>query len=218
MGFLCIELVGEIGQDHFGFAWVSMICCLSLLLPNLFSSLVLLQGMNGEAYLELGTRNTNIPACCKSTRGGALVFQAGYHARKMTFKTHPNTYFSGMKIDPKYALVHAFLLICPSYPLKICHYDQKDTLFSQFCTFFVPLNDVRAYIAWSWKMTLITWIFLRGWYPTSNTSAPPPRQVKCILIVLCIKLATQVYFWHEMCHSLDCRWWYSGDIDTWMNC
>ena len=39
---------------------------------------------------------------------------------------------------------------------------------------FAPLNDVRAYIAWSWKTTLITWIFLRGWYPTSNTSGPPP--------------------------------------------
>ena len=25
------------------------------------------------------------------------------------------------------------------------------------------------------KQTLLTWIFLRGWYPTSNTSAPPPR-------------------------------------------
>ena len=24
---------------------------------------------------------------------------------------------------------------------------------------FAPLNDVRAYIAWSWKTTLITWIF-----------------------------------------------------------
>ena len=44
---------------------------------------------------------------------------------------------------------------------------------------FAPLNDVRAYIAWSWKTTLITWIFLRGWYPTSNTSAPPPGQTTC---------------------------------------
>ena len=24
---------------------------------------------------------------------------------------------------------------------------------------FAPLNDVHAYIAWSWKTTLITWIF-----------------------------------------------------------
>ena len=41
---------------------------------------------------------------------------------------------------------------------------------------FAPLNDVHAYIAWSWKTTLITWFFffffLRGWYPTSNTSGP----------------------------------------------
>ena len=37
---------------------------------------------------------------------------------------------------------------------------------------FAPLNDVHAYIAWSWKTALITLIFLRGWYPTLNASAP----------------------------------------------
>ena len=63
-----------------------------------------------------------------------------------------------------------FSLICPSCPFQNLSYDQKHTLFSSFA----PLNDVRAYIAWSWKTTLITWIFLRGWYPTSNTSGPPP--------------------------------------------
>ena len=40
--------------------------------------------------------------------------------------------------------------------------------------FLDTLNDVRAYIVWSWKTTLITWIFLRGWYPPWNTSGPPP--------------------------------------------
>ena len=32
----------------------------------------------------------------------------------------------------------------------------------------IPLNDVRAYIVWSWKTTLILWfffLFLRGWCP-----------------------------------------------------
>ena len=43
-----------------------------------------------------------------------------------------------MKIDPKYAFVHAFLLICPSYPLKICHYDQKHTIFPNFARFVHP--------------------------------------------------------------------------------
>ena len=52
---------------------------------------------------------------------------------------------------------------------------------------FAPLNDVRAYIAWSWKTTLITWIFLRGWYPTSNTSGPPGHITHCVCcIFLCL--------------------------------
>ena len=48
----------------------------------------------------------------------------------------------------------------------------KNTPFFWILLVFAPLNDVCAYIAWSWKTTLITWIFLRGWYPTSNTSGP----------------------------------------------
>ena len=46
-------------------------------------------------------------------QGGPLVFQAGYHPRKRTFKTHPNRIFFSMKIDPKYASLHAFFLVCP---------------------------------------------------------------------------------------------------------
>ena len=47
-----------------------------------------------------------------------------------------------------------------------------------FVRFSTPLNDVCMYIAWSWKKkkkkkTLITWIILWGWYPTSKTSACP---------------------------------------------
>ena len=49
----------------------------------------------------------------------------------------------------------------------------KNTHFFPILHVFAPLNNVRAYIAWSWKTTLIMWFFLRGWYPTSNTSAPP---------------------------------------------
>ena len=49
----------------------------------------------------------------------------------------------------------------------------KNTPMFQILHIFAPLNNVRAYIAWSWKTTLIMWLFLRAWYPTSNTSAPP---------------------------------------------
>ena len=40
---------------------------------------------------------------------GGTCIQAGYYPRKSTFKTHPKHIFSGMKIDPKYVFVHAFL-------------------------------------------------------------------------------------------------------------
>ena len=60
-----------------------------------------------------------------------------------------------------------------SFP-KICLYDQKHTLFSNFA----PLNDVRAYSAWSWKTTLITWIFGRAWYPLDIRVAPRAYELK----------------------------------------
>ena len=80
------------------------------------------------------------------------------------------TYFSGMKIDPKYAFLHAFFCHVLS---KICLYDQKTHLFFPILHVFAPLNDVRAYSAWSWKTTLITWIFGRAWYPPWHSNGPP---------------------------------------------
>ena len=72
---------------------------------------------------------------------------------------------------------HAFLLTFRHVLSKICPYDQKHTRFTPILQVFAPLNDVRAYIAWSWKTILTTWRFFfpRGWHPTSNTSASPPR-------------------------------------------
>ena len=35
----------------------------------------------------------------------------------------------------------------------------KNTPFFPILHVFEPLNDVLAYIAWSWKTTLITWFF-----------------------------------------------------------
>ena len=83
------------------------------------------------------------------------------------------TYFSGMKIYPNYAFLKAFFLICPSCPFQNKYIWPKTHPFFQFCTFLPPLNAVRAYSAWSWKTTLITWIFGRAWYPPWHSSGPP---------------------------------------------
>ena len=39
---------------------------------------------------------------------------------------------------------------------------------------FAPLNDVRAYIAWSWKTTLITWFFYEDDIQLQIQVPPPP--------------------------------------------
>ena len=52
-------------------------------------------------------------------------------------------------------------------------YMTKNTPFFPILHVFAPLNDVRAYSAWSWKTTLITWIFGRAWYPL-DIRVPPP--------------------------------------------
>ena len=102
----------------------------------------------------------------------------GYQARPWTHKKHPKliTYFSGMKIDPRYGFLHAFFLICLSCPFQNLSIWPKIHPFFQFCTFFAPLNDVCAYITWSWKTTLITWIFGWAWYPLDIRVPPPPDQ------------------------------------------
>ena len=52
-------------------------------------------------------------------------------------------------------------------------YVTKNTPLFPILHVFAPLNDVRAYIAWSWKTTLITRIFWRAWYPPWYLSARP---------------------------------------------
>ena len=53
-------------------------------------------------------------------------------------------------------------------------YMTKNTPFFPILHVFALLNDVPTYIAWSWKTTLITWIFGRAWYSPWHSSAPPP--------------------------------------------
>ena len=74
-----------------------------------------------------------------------------------------------MKIDPKYAFLHAFFLIYPSCPFQnVSIWPKTHPFFFPILHVFAPLNDVRAYIAWSWKTTLITWIFGRALYPLDH--------------------------------------------------
>ena len=53
-----------------------------------------------------------------SLAGGHLYFRLDIIVVKGLSKHTLYTYFSGMKIDPKYAFLHAFFLICRSCPFR----------------------------------------------------------------------------------------------------
>ena len=76
----------------------------------------------------------------------------------MTKKPHPFV-FRYENRPYKYVFLHAFFLICPP-----CHFQNfsiwlKTHPFFPILHVFALLNDIRAYIAWSWKTTLITFFF-----------------------------------------------------------
>ena len=79
---------------------------------------------------------------------------------------------------------------------KICQYDQKHTFFLQILHFFSPLNDVRAYIAWSWKTTLIMWFFFTRMISNFKYKCPPPRGY----MHMHTKLKLQRYVGPSLCH------------------
>ena len=72
--------------------------------------------------------------------GEALERQEGVSGLSMDAQKsmHLITYFSGMKIDPKYAFLQAFFLICPSCPFQNLSIWRKTHPFFQFCTFLYP--------------------------------------------------------------------------------
>ena len=125
-----------------------------------------LRGKKKKTYVDVINHHFNPP-------GGNLYFRLDIILVKGLSKHTLNTYFSGKKIDPKYAFFACVFLNFPYVLSKIVNMT-KNTPFFPFLHVFAPLNDVSEYIAWSWKTTLITWFFLRGWYPTLNTSALPP--------------------------------------------
>ena len=108
--------------------------------------------------------------------GGHVYFRLDIILVKGLSKHTLITYFSGMKINPKYVFLHPFFRICHHVLSKISQYDQKHVLFS-ILHVFAPLNNVRTYIAWSWKTTLITWIFFYEDDIQLQIQVPPPLGV-----------------------------------------
>ena len=96
----------------------------------------------------------------------------GVSDSSMDSQKAPYSLFSGMKKDPKYTFLHAFFLIWLSCSFQNLSIWPKTHFFSPILHVFAPLNGVRTFSAWSWKTTLITWIFGQAWYPLDIRVAP----------------------------------------------
>ena len=71
-------------------------------------------------------------------RGATWMARGGIRLVHGHTKSTLITYFSGMKIDPNYAFLHAFFLIFLSYPFQNLSIWPKTHPFFQFCTFLHP--------------------------------------------------------------------------------
>ena len=74
----------------------------------------------------------------KLSQGATRMTRGGIRLVHGHTKSTLITYLSGMKIDPKYAFLYAFFLICPSCPFQNLSIWPKTHPFSQFCTFLHP--------------------------------------------------------------------------------
>ena len=82
----------------------------------------------------------------QNTRGGGhLYFKLDIILVIGLSKHTLNTYFSGMKIDPKYVFLHVFLLICPSCPFQNLSIWPKTHPFSNFTHFCTPKRCTRVH-------------------------------------------------------------------------
>ena len=132
--------------------------------------------------------------------GGSTCISGWISSSLKDFSKHTQSmYFPGMKKDPKYAFLHAFFpnFFIMSFP-KLVNMT-KTTPFSPILHVFALPNDVRMYIGWSWKTTLITWIFDKDDIQLQIQVAP--GQVGCVCSILkwtSLFLSDHLHQWEQL--------------------
>ena len=86
-------------------------------------------------------------------------------------------------------------------------YMTKNTPFFPILHVFAPLNDVRAYSAWSCKITLIMWIFGRAWYPPWHSSGPPGAFYWILILIFFSIFFFSFFFFSEKYYGFGLILW-----------
>ena len=95
-------------------------------------------------YLILKITELLLPGVARPARGATPMARGGIMLVHGLTKSTLITYYSGMKKDPKYALLHAFFLIYLSCSFQNLSIWPKHTLFSNFARFCTPKRCTRV--------------------------------------------------------------------------
>ena len=118
---------------------------------------------------------------CRGGGGGHLYLRLDIILVKGLSKHTLNTYFSGMKIDPKYS----FFLICVLCPFQNLSIWPKTYLFSNFARFCIPKRCMRVhYLVLKNNPNYVIFFYEDDIQP--QIQVPPPQA----------KLLT-IYFYHK---------------------
>ena len=139
--------------------------------PKIQSSILLLSFVSQNAYPTVVHKWVTFWIKKKSP-GGHSNGKRGYQARPWTHKKHPYHVLFRYEKRPYIRVFACIFLNLPVMFFPKLVYMTKNTPFFQILHVFAPLNDVRAYSAWSWKTILITWIFGWAWYPLTFECPP----------------------------------------------
>ena len=115
-------------------------------------------------------------------RGATCISGWVSSSYKRTFKAHLKHVIFRYENRPQiHIFACTFLNLCiMSFPKFVNM--TKNTPYFPILHILLPLNDIRAYIAWSWKTTLITWIF----YEDDIELQIPPPQIYTQKSVVCL--------------------------------
>ena len=145
-----------------------------------------------------------------NTRGATRMARGGIRLVLGLTKSTLITYFVGIKINPKYAFLRAFFLICLSCPFPNLSIWPKTHLFSNFTHFCTPkwCTRVHCRVLKNNPNYMNFWMSLIP--PLTFECPPPPRSIKsieCTGASIWMNRDILTFFFLIHCTSSLVLWW-----------
>ena len=135
------------------------------------------------------------------SQGATRMARGGIRLVHELTKSTLITYFSGMKMDPKYMFLQAFFLICLSCSFQNLSIWPKTHPFFQFCTFLHPKRCMRVHcLVLKNNPNYIN--FWTSLMPPLDIRVPPPENISSFKMIpyfiVGVLHFSDTHFWSEL--------------------